>query len=76
MDAHPKVQEAGRQALIEIGKVIRNDEIAVLVPVLLSALMDPAEKTQQALDALANTPFVHSIDPPSLGLIVPILRCD
>lgn len=55
-------------------QVIRNEEIAVLVPVLLEALMDPSEKTQQALDALANTPFVHSIDPPSLGLIVPILR--
>lgn len=73
-DTHPRVQSSGRDALQDVGSVIRNPEIQELVPTLLAALSDPAEKTADALTALTDTAFVHSIDPPSLALIVPILR--
>ena len=54
--------------------MIKNPEIMKLVPALLSALADPAERTKDALLLLSNTDFVHAIDPASLALIVPILR--
>uniref|UniRef100_A0A7S1C9J2 TOG domain-containing protein n=1 Tax=Bicosoecida sp. CB-2014 TaxID=1486930 RepID=A0A7S1C9J2_9STRA len=73
-DTHPRVQQAGREALQDVGSVIRNPEILELVPMLLGALSDPADRTGEALDSLTDTAFVHSIDPPSLALIVPILR--
>lgn len=73
-DTHPKVHEAGRAALQDIGGVIRNPEIAGIVPDLLEALYDPTEKTQNALNKLSATSFVHAIDPPSLALVIPILR--
>ncbi len=72
-DAHPKVKESARAAMIDISSVIRNPEVAKLSPVLLAALGDPANKTKQALEALMDCEFMHSIDAPSLGLLVPIL---
>ena len=73
-DPNAKVQAAAKVALRQIGSVIRNPEIAVLVPVLLAALNDPSANTKRALSALIHTSFVHSIDPPSLALIVPIVK--
>jgi hypothetical protein len=73
-DANAKVQVASRAALKQIGSVIRNPEILTLVPVLLAALNDPTVHTKRALQDLMRTSFVHSVDPPSLALIIPILR--
>ena len=73
-DPNAKVQAAAKFALRQIGSVIRNPEIAVLVPILLAALNDPSTNTKRALSALIHTSFVHSIDPPSLALIVPIVK--
>lgn len=78
-DPHNKVQEAARKALHMIGSVIRNPEIRVLVPVMMEVLKDSAANIQPALDALIKTSFVHSVDPPSLALVIPIIRkglCD
>ena len=58
-DSHSKVQQAGSQALKQIGSVIKNPEIQILVPVLLEALADPSNKAQSCLQALLNTEFVH-----------------
>ena len=50
--------------------VIRNPEVSRLSPVLLAALSDPANKTKDALEALLECEFMHSIDAPSLALLV------
>jgi hypothetical protein len=73
-DTHEKVQEAAREALSHIGSVIRNPEIQLHVPVLLKAMDDPDVWTKDALDALIHTNFVHTIDSPSLSLIMPVLH--
>ncbi len=41
-DPHPRVQAAGRAALAEVGRVIRNPELAAVAPALLAAVADPA----------------------------------
>mmetsp|Transcript_38682 Transcript_38682/g.62654 ORF Transcript_38682/g.62654 Transcript_38682/m.62654 type:complete len:1156 (-) Transcript_38682:392-3859(-) len=73
-DTHPKVMAGAKAALEHIGSVIRNPEISALVPLLLSALGDPNQHTRASLEALLQTAFVHSVDAPSLALIIPVLH--
>ncbi|KAJ4968726.1 hypothetical protein NE237_015427 [Protea cynaroides] len=73
-DTHPKVQSAGQMALQQVGSVIKNPEIASLVPTLLMALTDPNDYTKHSLDILLQTTFINSIDSPSLALLVPIVH--
>ena len=72
-DPHPKVKESAKAALNEIASVVKNPELLTLSPILLAALGDPANKTKDALEALLETEFLHSIDAPSLALLAPIL---
>ncbi|KAE8731771.1 ILITYHIA isoform 3 [Hibiscus syriacus] len=73
-DTHPKVQLAGQTALQQVGSVIKNPEIASLVPTLLMGLTDPNDYTKYSLDILLQTTFINSIDAPSLALLVPIVH--
>lgn len=73
-DSHLRVQNAGCQALRQIGSVIKNPEIQEIVPVLLEALQEPLVKTTMCLQTLLNTQFVHVIDAPSLALIMPVVQ--
>lgn len=72
-DSHPKVRESGKGALRDIGSVVRNPEIASISSALLNALEDPNKYTAEALQQLQSTSFVHSIDAPSLALVMPII---
>ncbi|KAL4419436.1 hypothetical protein ABPG77_006363, partial [Micractinium sp. CCAP 211/92] len=73
-DPHPKVASAARTALNEVGSVIRNPEVAKLVPVLLAAIADPATNNKTCLDTLLATVFVNTVDAPSLALIIPVVH--
>ena len=46
--------------------MIRNPEVAALVPLLLDAAANPAGKNGLALDTLLRTVFVNTIDAASL----------
>jgi HEAT repeat protein len=72
-DPHPRVQEAGKSALKEIGSVIRNPEISQISDQLLAALAEPGSKIKTALEALLTTRFINTIDAASLSLVIPIL---
>ena len=72
-DHHPKVKESARKSLSDISSVIRNPEVSSLAPTLIAALTEPANKTKPALDALLECEFMHSIDAPSLAILIPIL---
>lgn len=73
LDGHPKVRESAKIALTDISSVIRNPEISSLSGVLIAALTEPANKTKAALEALLECEFMHSIDAPSLAILIPIL---
>jgi hypothetical protein len=73
-DTHPKVKASAEQSFREITKVIKNPEIASLTTILVRALTDPSNETKGALEALIVTEFLHTIDAPSLALIVPVVH--
>ncbi|SCU87824.1 LAMI_0D07624g1_1 [Lachancea mirantina] len=73
-DSHKEVRKAADQSLNRFGEVIRNPEIQRLVPTLIKAIGDPTKYTDEALDALIRTQFVHYIDGPSLALIVHVIH--
>eukprot|EP00850_Spirogloea_muscicola_P020733 SM000225S07012 [mRNA] locus=s225:44176:68989:+ [translate_table: standard] len=73
-DTHPKVQTAAQLALQQVGGVVKNPEIAALVPTLLVGIASPNEHTKESLDLLLQTTFVNSVDAPSLALVVPIVH--
>ena len=72
-DAHSAIQDAAKAALIDIGNVIRTPEIADLQQILIRALTEPHLYVANALKALTETSFQHTMDAPSLSLIIPIL---
>ncbi|ONH69770.1 Translational activator GCN1 [Cyberlindnera fabianii] len=73
-DSHKEVRKAADQSLQRFGEVIRNPEIQKLVPTLIRAIGDPTKHTEEALDALIQTQFVHYIDGPSLALIIHVIH--
>lgn len=59
--------------MADITSVVKNPEVAELSPILLEAIADPANKTKAALEVLLSCEFMHSIDAPSLALLIPVL---
>lgn len=74
-DPHPKVSAAAKDAMDEVGSVIKNPEIAKLVPVLMSALADPNKYNKKALDTLLSTIFVNTVDSASLVRCFRVFHC-
>lgn len=72
-DTHKEVRNAANASLKKFGEVIRNPEIQTLVPDLIKAISDPTAYTENALDGLLKTQFVHYIDGPSLALVIHVL---
>lgn len=73
-DTHKEVRKSADQALKRFGEVIRNPEIQAIVPILINAIADPTKHTDEALDKLIKTQFVHYIDGPSLALIIHVIH--
>lgn len=73
-DSHKEVRKAADQSLKRFGEVIRNPEIQAIVPDLIKAIGDPTKYTDDALEKLIKTQFVHYIDGPSLALIIHVIH--
>lgn len=79
LDTHPKVQEAGQDALNKITSAMRNqgrlNALAILeVHSEQIAKSSATENLMKALDHLLDTTFVHSLDEPSLALLMPLIK--
>ena len=57
----------------DVCSTIENVDIKNLIPVVISAYINPSANTQKALDALVATAFVNDVDIPTLGFLVPLL---
>lgn len=79
LDTHPKVQEAGQDALNKITSAMRNqgrlNALAILeVHSEQIAKSSATENLQKALNHLLDTTFMHSLDEPSLALLMPLIK--
>jgi elongation factor 3 len=75
ISSDPK-KEVKNQVLLtfqEVCNTIENVDIKSLIPVVISAYLNPVKETQPALDALVSTPFVNDIDIPTFGFLAPLL---
>jgi hypothetical protein len=72
-DIEVEVQDAARTSLEALTSVVRSPELSALVPSILRAYED-AEAAPKVLAQLLSTRFVHVIDGPSLGMLMPVLQ--
>jgi elongation factor 3 len=72
-DAKASVKTQTIETFRSVCTTIENVDVKHLIPLVISAYMNPATETQKALDALVSTPFVNDIDIPTLGFFVPLL---
>ena len=73
IDPKKEVKNLTTETFSTVCSTIENVDIKHLIPVIISAYMNPAIETQKALDALISTPFVNDVDIPTLGFLVPLL---
>ena len=72
-DVKKEVKQAVAECWKSVCETIENVDIQPIIPVMIEAYMNPATKTEHALEVLASTPFVNDIDIPTLSLLIPIL---
>lgn len=68
-----EIKVAVKNCFEQVAKTIDNVDIIHLIPVVISAYLNPTNETQNALDKLVSTPFVNDIDLPTLGFLTPLL---
>ena len=74
-DPNADVQSAAKAALGSIGSAIRNPEVRVISPVMITALTDPShEQLAVALESLFTATFRHYVDPAALAFVMPLVR--
>lgn len=72
-DVKASIKTQTLETFRSVCSAIENVDVKHLIPLVISAYMNPATETQKALDALVSTPFVNDIDIPTLGFFVPLL---
>ena len=72
-DIKKEVKVAVKDCWSVICSTIENVDIKPIIGDMIEGYMNPATKTEYALEKLASTPFVNDIDIPTLSLLIPIL---
>lgn len=72
-DIKKEVKVAVKDCWSAICGTIENVDIKPIIGDMIEGYMNPATKTEYALEKLASTPFVNDIDIPTLSLLIPIL---
>jgi elongation factor 3 len=72
-DIKKEVKNAVQECWVTICETIENVDIKPIISVMIEGYMNPATKTESALEKLASTPFVNDIDIPTLSLLIPML---
>merc|ERR1719265_1133248 len=75
MEPRKEIQEAAREVLEVIARLVRNSEVSTLSKDVVRAVADPANQkyTQEVLAKLGSTTFMNYIDAASLALLIPIM---
>eukprot|EP01088_Endostelium_zonatum_P009829 TRINITY_DN2314_c0_g1_i2.p1 TRINITY_DN2314_c0_g1~~TRINITY_DN2314_c0_g1_i2.p1 ORF type:complete len:2961 (-),score=848.04 TRINITY_DN2314_c0_g1_i2:37-8919(-) len=76
-ETHRGMTTAARAALGQISSCARNPELTPIIPTVILPCLDSPEDQRlmnAALDKLLSIEFVHTIDVPSLSLIMPLIK--
>ena len=72
-DIKKEVKAAVQDCWNCVCETIENVDIKPIISTMVDGYMNPATKTERALEVLASTPFVNDIDIPTLSLLIPML---
>jgi elongation factor 3 len=72
-DVKREVKTAVQECWIKVCETIENVDVRPIISAMIDGYMNPAAKTENALEVLASTPFVNDIDIPTLSLLIPML---
>jgi elongation factor 3 len=72
-DIKKEVKAAVQDCWNCVCETIENVDIKPIISTMVDGYMNPATKTEHALEVLASTPFVNDIDIPTLSLLIPML---
>lgn len=72
-DIKKEVKAAVQDCWNCVCETIENVDIKPIISTMIDGYMNPATKTERALEVLASTPFVNDIDIPTLSLLIPML---
>ena len=72
-DIKKEVKTAVQECWVSVCETIENVDIKPIISAMIDGYLNPATKTEAALETLASTPFVNDIDIPTLSLLIPML---
>ena len=72
-DIKKEVKTAVQECWQQCCETIENVDVKPILSTMIDGYMNPATKTENALEVLASTPFVNDIDIPTLSLLIPML---
>ena len=72
-DIKKEVKTAVQECWVSVCETIENVDIKPIISAMIDGYLNPATKTESALEVLASTPFVNDIDIPTLSLLIPML---
>jgi elongation factor 3 len=71
-DVRKEVSDAAFNTLTSIFAIVGNNDIAAVIPTIVSAIAHPGE-VADAIHALSSTTFVQAVDEATLAVLVPLL---
>lgn len=72
-DIKKEVKQGVQECWIAVCETITNVDIKPIIPAMIEGYMNPASKTEQALEKMASQALVNDVDVPTLAFVIPML---
>jgi elongation factor 3 len=72
-DIKKEVKQGVQECWISVCETITNVDMKQIIPAMIEGYMNPAAKTEQALEKMASQALVNDVDIPTLALVIPML---
>ena len=72
-DIKKEVKQSVQECWIAVCETITNVDMKPIIPAMIEGYMNPAAKTEQALEKMASQALVNDVDIPTLAFVIPML---